>query len=69
MSWNPFEFEECRKCNIFPICKGGCPYMGFRENRTAHCLEWKYNLIEMLKLFYLSQLMHPKQGAEREASP
>ena len=69
LSWNPFEFEECRKCNIFPICKGGCPYMGLKENRTAHCLEWKYNLLEMLKLFYLSRLMHPKQGTEREASP
>ena len=69
MSWNPFEFEECRKCNIFPICKGGCPYRGFKEGRTAHCLEWKYNLIEMLKLFYLSQLMHPEQWAERGALP
>lgn len=62
LSWNPFEFEQCRKCNIFPICKGGCPYRWLKENRTPHCDGWKYNLLEMLKLFYLSRLMYPEKG-------
>ena len=67
LSWDPFEFEECRECNVFPICKGGCPYRGLRENRTAHCQNWKYNLIEMLKLFYLSQLMHSSENAQNSS--
>jgi radical SAM protein with 4Fe4S-binding SPASM domain len=61
LSWNPYDFEECTKCNIFPICKGGCPYKGFEENRTSHCDSWKYNLIEMLKIYYLSRLMHKSE--------
>ena len=54
LSWDPYDFEQCMQCTIFPICKGGCPYKGFEGDRTPHCDIWKYNLIEMLKLFYLS---------------
>lgn len=22
---DPFDDEECRKCNVLPVCGGGCP--------------------------------------------
>jgi len=46
--WSPFEHEECMKCNILPICMGGCPYEGLLNNKPD-CEKWKYNLENMLK--------------------
>jgi uncharacterized protein len=65
LSWDSSEFEECRECTVFPICKGGCPYRWLKENKKTHCEGWKYNLLEMLKLFYLSHLMNVKEEAEK----
>jgi uncharacterized protein len=57
LSWDPFERQECRECDILPVCMGGCPYQGYRAgpNVRRHCDPWKGNLIEMLQLFYTSK--------------
>lgn len=55
MSWDPFEIEECRKCKVLPICMGGCMYyniMGETDVIEIGCSLRKYNLEEMIKLFY-----------------
>jgi uncharacterized protein len=49
--WSPFDFEQCRECNILPICMGGCPYQGKQDERPQ-CEKWKYNLTNILKLTY-----------------
>ena len=46
--WSPFEFEECKECNILPICMGGCPYEGQKQGKPD-CEKWRYNLIDILK--------------------
>jgi uncharacterized protein len=53
-SWDPFELNECRECNILPICLGGCPVYGKKDPNglKGACSPWKYNLEEMLKLKY-----------------
>lgn len=48
MFWSPFEFEECKKCNILPICMGGCPYEGLKQGKPD-CEKWRYNLMNVLK--------------------
>ncbi len=48
MFWSPFEFEECKKCNVLPICMGGCPYEGLKQGKPD-CEKWRYNLMDVLK--------------------
>lgn len=53
LGWDPFESEECLKCKFLPICMGGCPRIRLAGKKPPEmCTSWKYNLIEMLKLFY-----------------
>lgn len=53
-SWDPFQFQECRECDILPICLGGCPLQA-QENTNGNkgtCSPWKYNLEKMFRLRY-----------------
>lgn len=59
LSWDPFEKKECGECKFLPICMGGCPY--FLRTREMNCNSWKYNLEQMLRLYYVSKL---NQNAE-----
>jgi radical SAM additional 4Fe4S-binding domain len=43
MMWSPFDHEECKECNVLPICMGGCPYKGLM-NKKPECEKWIYNL-------------------------
>jgi uncharacterized protein len=56
MSWDPFDIEQCRKCSVLPICMGGCMYynvMGETDIIEIGCSHRKYNLEEVLKVFYI----------------
>lgn len=44
-------YPECTKCNIFPLCMGGCP-KALHENAYP-CPSFKYNLEDRLKLYYI----------------
>jgi len=57
LAWDPFEKQTCIECEILPICMGGCPYIAFRKGLKdkGDCLDWKYNLKEMLSLYYLQK--------------
>lgn len=48
MLFNPFKVEKCRKCDVLPICMGGCPTV----SNDVSCRNWKYSLIETLKHSY-----------------
>ena len=50
--WNPFKLSECRKCDILPICMGGCPIHSINAGHPDRgaCSPWKFNLGEMLEL-------------------
>ena len=54
-SWDPFAKSECRKCDIMPICMGGCPLHGLYNNdaNKGACSPFKHNLKDMLILRYL----------------
>jgi uncharacterized protein len=51
--WSPFDFEECVECALLPICMGGCPYNGARNEFKPDCEKWKYNLEDVIKFTYL----------------
>jgi len=49
VTWNPFEFDECRECKVLPLCMGGCPYKyKALNNNSVDCLTIKDNLERMV---------------------
>lgn len=45
LTWEPFEYADCVKCRMLPICMGGCGYRAMFVNRDRpDCAEWKYSL-------------------------
>lgn len=61
LSWDPFEKDDCKTCNILPICSGGCPYTHLDKSPTeGDCSFWKYNLHDMLRLKYNALKRHKK---------
>lgn len=52
---NPFDDEECRRCNVLPVCGGGCPqditYCTDRTHKT-YCSPHKQYLADMLPHLY-----------------
>jgi len=53
ISWDPFEFEECRSCKVLPMCMGGCSYHVIRnkDGIGPGCLKLRYNLDEIIDLY------------------
>lgn len=52
----PFDVPECVKCDVLPICSGGCPYHHYlgryaREGKPD-CPSWCYNLDQTLLSYY-----------------
>ncbi|WGS64346.1 radical SAM/SPASM domain-containing protein [Marinitoga aeolica] len=45
-----FEFEECRKCNLLPICFGGCAYARKIKEKNDFCIPEKYYLKEAINV-------------------
>jgi len=71
-SFDPFEHEACRQCEVLPLCMGGCPSR--RSDRKVAddevCDSWKYNLEPMLELVALSRQRQAQQrtGQTQETS-
>jgi len=52
LGWTPFR-EECRDCNVLPLCMGGCPFRNLYADELVDaskntCVWWTYNLQPML---------------------
>lgn len=57
LAWDPFSYEKCSRCDLLPVCMGGCPYQTLHRNlKEPECKEWRNNLREMLLLYYASHL-------------
>jgi uncharacterized protein len=56
MDYNPYNNESCCKCDIFPLCSGGCPYnvlLGSTK-QEKNCQPLKWNLDSIIKLTFES---------------
>ncbi|MFH2050772.1 MAG: radical SAM protein [bacterium] len=62
-SFDPFENESCRSCNILPICMGSCPSRRLDRDvpESEVCDSWKFNLQPMLDLVALSRQQQVQQ--------
>lgn len=50
--WNPFENDKCIQCEVLPICTGGCPYVGIK-NDEPECEIYKYDINNVVKKYIL----------------
>jgi uncharacterized protein len=62
LNWGPYNFPDCERCSVLPLCMGGCPHDSLRRGRGA-CRELRYNLKESILLHYLDQKR--RQGARQ----
>lgn len=37
LGFSPFRFEECRECDVLPVCMGGCNIVDFSHTSGARC--------------------------------
>ena len=45
LTWEPFEYPDCVRCKMVPICMGSCGYRAMFVNKDRpSCTEWKYSL-------------------------
>lgn len=49
MNYNEIDNEECKDCNLLPICMGGCPYYKLKNNKNE-CHSMKYNVDKIINL-------------------
>jgi uncharacterized protein len=57
LAWDPFEKEECRRCEMLPICMGGCPYLAMRHRKDTpsdRCDHWRKHLEAISELLTAS---------------
>lgn len=68
---SPFKKKQCRRCNILPLCMGGCPMgeQGNGQTSTDNCTTWKYNLDQMLELIAQSRMRMIRERKEKQAVP
>lgn len=51
VNWSPFNHEQCKRCNVMPLCMGGCAHLAFQNNGVPQCEEWKYGLHDAIKVW------------------
>ncbi len=63
LSFDPLSsFEECRNCEFFPLCNGGCPYIPIKKKENLekdkyyNCTPWKTMMKEKIRLFLQEQV-------------
>lgn len=67
LAYDPFETPKCKNCKFLPLCGGGCPYKKLKSIKDT-CVSWRYNLEDMLKLYYYVQ-ESKKKGGDKNGVP
>jgi uncharacterized protein len=52
VTWQAFDYPECRACNVLPICLGSCAYGPVTKGEKPQCMEWKYGLEQYVRAQY-----------------
>ncbi len=51
LAYIPFEYKKCKDCTLLPVCLGNCPMIAM-ENNNPECPPMRYNIKELLTLYY-----------------
>ena len=51
---NPMDFDDCRHCTVFPICRGGCcdHWLNSSADKCSAFQNWKYALPDIVLDYY-----------------
>ena len=49
-SYSPFRYDECRQCEVFPLCLGNCPWYRVVGKKQRVCPPIKYNIKDIILL-------------------
>ncbi|RLE16382.1 MAG: hypothetical protein DRJ14_08645 [Acidobacteria bacterium] len=60
--FTPTDWQECRDCDILPICMGSCPDRLMRLGPGPACTRWKHCLREAVILYTLSRIKEEEHG-------
>lgn len=53
LSWLSLDLpDECKKCNLLPLCQGSCPYQRIENNNKVICHYRALSIKEKLKMSY-----------------
>lgn len=67
LEWSPFQYTQCKKCKILPICMGGCPFSLYdNDDALPKCDAWKYNLDFFIKQKITALKEGVNNGTEKE---
>jgi uncharacterized protein len=68
-AFDPFADELCRKCDILPLCMGGCPANRADRGLTTEkvCQSWKHNLTPMLEIIARSRQQQAKSTPKEQS--
>jgi uncharacterized protein len=68
-AFDPFSDPLCSKCDILPICMGGCPSNRVDRGQTGDeaCPSWKHNLIPMLEIIARSRQQQAKSTPKEQS--
>lgn len=57
---DPFEDEQCRECDVLPLCMGGCQALrDLIGEKDSHCIYYRYNLEKELVERYGKVVLRP----------
>lgn len=56
---------DCKKCNIFPICQGGCKYMRLVYGDSQKCCRIKQVKEELVRMYYNDLRNHLERKEEQ----
>jgi uncharacterized protein len=57
---DPFEDEQCRECDVLPLCMGGCRALRVLiDEKDSHCIYYRYNLEKELVGRYGKAALRP----------
>ena len=65
LTWDPMEDEECSKCDILPICSGGCLWNKLHGLHSCGYFNGPGYVKELLKLYYKYACRPPQRAAEK----
>lgn len=49
---SPFDYDECSKCKLLPLCMGGCPYLARKNGGKPQCSSTEQYVLRLVQEHY-----------------
>lgn len=55
-TYSAIDNNKCTKCNLLPICSGGCPRLKVHLSQETKCEQIKYNISNIMKYYKIKKV-------------